>query len=186
MPSSLNKMRLKRLVLTAFIVSLSWAGVVHAHGLVTSQEQEHKEYIVEFEYSKLDPVKAGEYAHYGVYLLDSQTREEQDFESAIIRIQKPSGEMVLAGTVSASREEKGKATIGGVLPEAGEYVASVSFLQGNETLVSAEFPLTIEPAIESVDKKNLIVWGISTLIVIVAVNWAIRRFLNKKNYEDKQ
>jgi hypothetical protein len=135
----------RQFAVLAFLATLFVTTAVSAHGFGVTQTREVGPYTIEFEYNSLTNIQAQEYTLFLVYLLDTETKAGQDYDSATVRIEKQDGPGVLSGNLKGSSEGLGFSSISGTIPEEGLYLARVAFYRDGKSLASADFSFQVDP-----------------------------------------
>jgi hypothetical protein len=142
---------MKKFLVIFFLLISLFPQISRAHGTDTSLSQTSGPYTLEFEYSGLSNLKAGDLALLDVYLLDNK-ENPVDFDSVFIKISDSNDGTVFYGTFKEASDVAGTARMGMVFNRPGEYKALVQFSKSNQ-IYPATYSLIIDPAINS-DKTN--------------------------------
>lgn len=150
---------------------------VSAHGLATTQTEEAGSYTIEFEHNSPTNVRAGEYTLFLVYLLDTETKAGQNYDSANVRIEKQNGPGVLSGNLKGSTEGLGFSSISGAIPEPGTYTASVAFYKDGKSLASSDFNFEVDP--REAGRKDWVYPGAGAAIFLLGIvaGYLIKKFM---------
>ncbi len=165
----------------AAIALLSFTAVpAAAHGLATSDSKSVGNYVVEFEYNSTGNVVAGEYTLFLVYLLDAETKNGVNYDSAAVRIEKDNGPAALSASLKGSSDGMGFSSISGAIPEPGSYQASVSFYRDGKVIASSDFDFHVDAGKPAASRPW--VWPVAGAVLLVA-GLALGRFLKPRKIE---
>lgn len=166
------------LTISLFLGVLFYPAIpVRAHEAGKSLEKVVGEYLVDIGYDVLDELRAKESIRFDFSLWTSDRNEEIPFTDIWLRISQ-NNKAVFAGGIQNPRF--GLAGITYAFPDKGEYTLFIRFQNGDESLVEASFPLTVEKGNESasnaspVSKELLIGVGIG-LVVGSLITFLLRR-----------
>lgn len=161
------------------LIFLFLPAVVSAHGLVTTQSQTVGDYRIEFEYNTLGDIYAGDYTIYDTYLLHAADGSPADFDSSFIRIQKQNGPAIMAGSLAESMDNKGYASISGMINDPGAYMAELDFYKSGQQLAKAQYSFNViapdlGPQPKPTKNNNLLLpMGLFLLGIVIGIRGAI-------------
>lgn len=166
---------MKHLIFILFLLP----GLALAHGTDTSLTKDTGKYTIEFEYST-NKIIAGEFVNFGIHVLDSSSKQEQNFDNIFVRITKASGQPALIAKIAQSinGDEGPTALMTGSLPDSGDYMAEVTVTIGGKEVAKTSFNFSVENSAVSTgvetktnqpDKKLLILGAAASVLIGVVI-----------------